>query len=334
MVDQIQYLNMVLQGCKISATCINAFKHRHFAFYDLVLQPGCRISKIRHFLGEIALAMRASSQPIIKTISSKGIVRLQLTHAAPEMINLVELYAKNPRPATFLPFLLGETDEGQPLWVDMSKNPHLLVAGTTGSGKSIFLHNIIFNALKTENLDLYLVDTKLVEFAPYVNHSKVKNVAQSYTDAIAVLENLCEIMEDRYALLKRFKISSVEDNPKLFKKILFVIDEAADLMLADKSRMFEKLLIKLAAKSRAAGIYIVLATQRPSVDVITGLIKANFPARMACKVASRTDSQVIMDMPGAENLCGRGDALFKSANVDIARLQIAFTSAALNCRHS
>lgn len=332
MTDPIEQLNKVLKGCKIAATCIHVFKHRHFAFYDLILDPGCRINKIRQFLGEIALAMRCTSTPIIKTIPSKGIVRLQLTHSSPEVIQLAELYATSPKGEGFLPFLLGETDEGKPLWVDMSKNPHLLVAGSTGSGKSIFLHNIIFNAFQTRDLDLYLVDTKLVEFSPYMNHPKVINVAQSYTDAIAVLENLCQIMETRYAYLKKFGLSSIENNPRLFKKILFVVDEAADLMLADKSRMFERLLIKLAAKSRAAGIYIVLATQRPSVDVVTGLIKANFPARLACKVTSRADSQIIMDIPGAENLCGRGDALFKNPNMDIARLQIAFTSSALNCR--
>ena len=332
MIERIQYLNQVLEGCKISARCVNANTHRHFAFYDLVLQPGCKISKIRSLLGEIALAMRSNSVPIVKAMSKKGIVRLQITHSAPELIDLDLFYKSATKPGGMLPFLLGETDEGIPLWADMAKNPHLLVAGSSGSGKSVFLHNIIYNAFQFDDLDLYLVDTKLVEFSQYINYKSVINVAQSYNDAINVLENLCEIMEDRYEYLKKYKLSSIEEYPKLFNKILFVIDEAADLMLVDKGRQFEKLLIKLAAKSRAAGIYIVLATQRPSVDVITGLIKANFPARLACKVASRVDSQVIMDMPGAENLCGRGDALFKSASIDTVRLQIAFTSAKLNIK--
>ena len=325
MTEAIQTLNRVLRGCKLDAECVHSHHHRHFAFYDLVLQPGCRISRIKHFINEIALAMRAETAPIVKSIPSKGLVRLQITRSAPEMIRFQDLIASNPAPEGGLPFLFSETDERQALWVDMNQNPHLLVAGSTGSGKSVFLHNLIYNALRREDIELFLVDTKLVEFHQYANEPQVHNVASNYLEALNVLETLCQVMEKRYQLWRQYNFTNLEQCPELFNKILLVIDEAADVLLADQGRMFEKTLIKLAAKSRAAGIHIVLATQRPSADIITGLIKTNFPARLACKVASRMDSQIVLDCPGAENLGGRGDALFKNMAHDLTRLQIALT---------
>lgn len=326
----IDTLNKVLDGCKIDAICVNANQYRHFSFYDLMLRPGCKISRINHFIREIALAMRTKTVPIIKTLPDKGIVRLQTTHAQPDIIDLPQLYLEEERPKGVLPFLFGETDEGNKLWIEMTKNPHLLVAGTTGSGKSVFFHNLIYNAIQFEDLDLYLVDTKKVEFGLYQGLPKVINLATDYEDAVSILENLCQIMEQRYQYMSDIGLSNFEQNLNLFNKILLIIDEAADLMLLDKSGHFEKYLIKLAAKSRAAGIFIVLGTQRPSVDVITGLIKANFPARLACKVSSKHDSQIIMDYSGAENLLGKGDALFKNPTMDSVRLQIAHVNLQTN----
>lgn len=321
-------LNQILESFKIKAVCVGTKEYKHFSFYDLELQPGTKISKISQYSKEIALAMKAKNVPIIKVIPERGIIRLQLVHKQAETLYFDELYQQSTIKKGFLPFLFGETDEGEHLWVDMSKNPHLLVAGATGSGKSIFLHNMIANAIKYDDVKLYLIDTKKVEFGPY-EHSNfsgiIAGLAKDYISATNMLEHLLEIMEMRFSYLDSLGLSNIEQ-VSLMNKIVVIIDEVADLMLLDKSGQFQSALIKLAAKSRAAGIYIILATQRPSVDVITGLIKANFPARLACKVSSRVDSQVILDFQGAENMIGQGDAIFKSPTYDSVRLQIAYVN--------
>lgn len=321
----INTLNDVLKSFKIDAICVDFKQHRHFSFYDLQLRPGCRISKINLLSKELALALKTRTIPMIKPISEQGIVRLQLTHKSAELLTFDELCANATPGKGILPFLLGETDEGQQLWMDMSQNPHLLVAGATGSGKTVLLHNIIANAARRKDTKLFLIDTKKVEFTPYENSIElVDGVATDYISAVSILEHLYEVMESRFNYLNEIGCSSIEQDPDMMDKILVIIDEAADLMLMDKTGQFESYLVRLAAKSRAAGIYIVLATQRPSVDVLTGLIKANFPARLACKVSSRIDSQIIIDRPGAEHLLGKGDALFKSPTNDDVRLQIAY----------
>lgn len=321
----INTLNDVLKSFKIDAICVDFKQHRHFSFYDLQLRPGCRISKINLLSKELALALKTRTIPMIKPISEQGIVRLQLTHKSAELLTFDELCANATPGKGILPFLLGETDEGQQLWMDMSQNPHLLVAGATGSGKTVLLHNIIANAARRKDTKLFLIDTKKVEFTPYENSIElVDGVATDYISAVSILEHLYEVMESRFNYLNEIGRSSIEQDPDMMDKILVIIDEAADLMLMDKTGQFESYLVRLAAKSRAAGIYIVLATQRPSVDVLTGLIKANFPARLACKVSSRIDSQIIIDRPGAEHLLGKGDALFKSPTNDDVRLQIAY----------
>lgn len=317
----------VLQSCKIEAECVGASTYRHFTYFDLKLKPGYKISRIKNSTAEIALAMHSRTPPILKQIPEKGLLRLQVTTSEPETIFLEDLLSRSKKPKGFLPFLIGETDEGQPLWMDISQNPHLLVAGATGSGKSVLLHVLIENAIRVPNLQLYLVDTKLVEFGRYQDLGSVVNIAQNLEDALGVLLSLTKTMETRYQLLEHYQLTKVEEAPDLFPPILVIIDEAADLMLADNSHQFEKTLIKLAAKSRAAGIYLVLATQRPSAEILTGIVRANFPARIACKTSSRVNSQIIIDQPGAENLGGRGDALLVSPQYSLTRFQVAFTSA-------
>ncbi len=328
MSNMVDALNKVFSSFKIKAKCIDANSHRHFAYFDVKLMPGCRINKIMSFSQEMAIEMRTSTAFSVKPIPEKGIVRLQTTIGKPETINLSDLYRQNPKPEGLIPFLIGETDEGKPLWVEMSKNPHLLIAGSTGSGKSVLLHNIIANASFVNDVDLFLVDTKKVEFNIYRSSSFsrfVKCVAQDFSSAIQVLKYLNRKMDDRYDAMCNYGISSIEQRPNLFKKIVLIVDEVSDLILYDKkNKEFENLVIRLAQKARAAGIYIVLATQRPSVDVITGLIKANFPARLSCKVSSKRDSMVILDTPGAESLAGRGDAILNNDIFDMVRLRVGY----------
>lgn len=320
-------LNNVLSGLKIEAECVTARKHRHMSFYDLVLRPRCRVRDIEALAVEIALAIKSRMIPIIKPVTEKGVVQIQSAHRPADVIDFHELYAAAERPAGGLPFLLGETTEGNPLWVDMAKNPHLLLAGGTGSGKSVLLHVLIANASKRKDVELYLTDTKAVEFSSYNNHGirpLVQGLTVTYSKTVEMFEHLHKHMNYRYDYMSKCGVSNVDAIPGIFNKILVVVDEAADLMLCDQKKRLEKLVVGLAQKSRAAGIYLVLATQRPSVDVITGLVKANFPARVACRVPSRTDSITVLDSAGAELLIGRGDAIIKNYNNDGTRFQSAF----------
>jgi S-DNA-T family DNA segregation ATPase FtsK/SpoIIIE len=331
MTEMASSLNKLFDAFNIKAKCVDAKKHRHFAFYDVKLDDGTRISRLTRYATELQIKMCAKTPIIVTPIPEKGIVRLSTTHDVASIIYFDKLYEEHvgSRPTNdFLPFLLGETDEGEPLWVDMAKNPHLLVAGATGSGKSIFLHNLIANAAKRHDVKLCLIDTKRVEFNVYTDERAkplVYYTANDYDNAISILDHLTTIMEGRYRYMAEHGMQSVEDNGGVFDKWVVVIDEAADLMLFNKrDKTFEHLVVRLAQKARAAGIYMVLATQRPSVDVLTGLIKSNFPARLSCKVSTKVDSRVVLDQHGAENLAGRGDAIIKQPAGEATRLQVAF----------
>ena len=325
--NDILTINKLFEGFNIKATCIGAERHRHFVYYDVELDPGTRISRISRYRDELAIAMKAKTSLIVKPIPGKGIVRLQTTHRVADKLMFNQLYRKTKPPSDYiLPFLFGETDEGNPLWVDMVKNPHLLVAGSTGSGKSVFLQLLIANAAKRNDTRLFLIDTKRVEFNIYrdsVFSNLIHSVDNDFEGAMRTLKLLIGIMTERYKYMASIGVQSMEENP-IFDKFVLIIDEAADLMLYDRTKSFEKQIAKLAQLARAAGIYMVFATQRPDVSVVTGLIKANFPARLACKVTSKIDSKVVLDKMGAEALAGRGDALFTSPVSDLQRLQVAY----------
>ena len=323
----IAQLNDTLTGLKIDAECIGARQSRHFGFYDVKLGFKCRVKKLEGVAEEIALRIKSRTTPIVRPLRDQGIVRLQVVNSDAKVLDFASTYPLS-KGKGMMPFLFGETDEGEVLWNDMTMNPHMLVAGSTGSGKSVFLHVLVANAVRTSRVRLYLVDPKGVEFAPY-RHASMKNVvwniSQKYDETIYMLEGLIDEMEQRYAILQQEGFSSLEQAPWMFDKILVVIDEVADIILLDgRSKRFENLVVKLAQKSRAAGIYLTLATQRPSVDVLTGLIKANFEARLSFKVTSQVDSRVILDHSGAEHLVDRGDAIFKNRAFNSVRLQTAF----------
>jgi len=330
--EMIDELNCFLNNLSIKAKCISAKSHRNMAFYDLQINPGTKIKQIQSFTPELALLLKSKTNPIVKPMPELGIVRLQVAHGSSKKLSFESCYNYNDTPKdNLVPFLFGETDEGNKLWVDMSKNPHMLVAGATGSGKSTFLHLLIHNIkLLNKNgyrIDLFLSDPKSVEFSKYKNNNNynfVRDISNDYKSTVDMLKNIQELMTNRYSYFSKLGISSVEQLPNYFKKYFVIIDEASYFMMHDKrNKNFENLIVDLAQRSRAAGVYLILATQRPSTDVITGLIKANFPARLACKVSSKTDSNVIIDSIGAECLLGRGDAILKNYENDFTRLQIA-----------
>lgn len=316
-------MNEILQAFHIDALCVNAEQHRHLAFFDIKLLNGCRIRSIEVLIREIGLALKTKTTPIVCPIMESGVVRIKAAFDNAPILPF-DVLANSGVGFGTLPVVIGESDTGEPLWVDIAGLPHILVAGSTGSGKSTFLHVLIANVMRRNDVELYLSDPKHgVEFSRYAH--KATYIAKDYDSNIYMLEALTEKMEKRYQLINESGVFHVG------MKSLVIIDEVADLMLADKrnkSSKFEDLLCNLAAKARAAGIYIVCATQRPSVDVITGLIKANFPARLACKVASSVDSKIILDRIGAESLLGRGDAILKSPQHDFVRFQVAFVNSA------
>jgi S-DNA-T family DNA segregation ATPase FtsK/SpoIIIE len=202
----------------------------------------------------------------------------------------------------------------------MAQAPHMLVGGTTGSGKSTVLHTMIANLIP-HNCILHLMDTKNVEFAPYDCGFKNIKVFREYNQCLEQLKALTQEMEWRYNNL------SVKDLPYH----VLIIDEFADIIIQDETKEFQTTLCKLAQKSRAAKIHIILATQRPSANIINGSIKANFPTRLSCKVASALESKIVLDGKGAEKLNGHGDALIKSN--DCMRFQVAYTTPQEICEY-
>ena len=229
-----------------------------------------------------------------------------------------------------LPICMGADIKGTPIFADLAKMPHLLIGGTTGSGKSVGLNTFILSliaAKKPSEVKFVMIDPKKIEFSVYNNQKYMYGpVITESGDAVEVLSFLAKEMDNRYEIFAENMVKNLSEYNERgdghLPYIICVIDEFSDLMATDKD--VEKDVMRIAQKARAAGIHLLLATQRPSVDVVTGVLKANFPTRLAYKVASRVDSQTILDTPGAENLIGRGDCLFLASDGNLKRLHGAY----------
>jgi S-DNA-T family DNA segregation ATPase FtsK/SpoIIIE len=323
--ELIQDFNSILQSFKIKATCVDYKKIDNYFYYEVKLGPNGRVKDIQKFGDEISLALKTPCKPSMKVLHQEGVVRLEFISPREQPLRLFDLFSNRGLPKGEINCLLGRSVDGQRVWMDLAQNPHMLVAGTTGSGKSTLLHNIIANLLNYNDVQTYLIDPKNIEFCQYDRKIPSIKVLYTYDEAVALLVKLIDIMESRYAFMRMGKPASE------LKSIVVVIDEFADLILQDQGEAFYLSLCRLAQKSRAAKIHIVLATQRPSVNVINGTIKANFPARIACRVASHVDSKVILDSSGAENLLGKGDAMLRDNGRFMERFQIAYTDATEVC---
>lgn len=313
----IDYFNKILSSFKLKAQCVSYNKLDNYFYYDLKLHPNARVRDINKYADELSLALQTPGKPSLKILHAQGLVRVEFALPRENSLKLFD-YFDNQIPKGQINCLLGQTVDGQKLWMDLTENPHMLVSGTTGSGKSILLHNLVANLLNYNDVDICLVDPKRIEFSEYESLRRTQ-VFYTYDDSLQLLRLLLEVMEARYEYLR------LGQNIDSLRSIVLIIDEFADLILQDKDDIFFSSLCKLAQKCRAAKIYIVLATQRPSVNIINGSIKANFPARIACKVASYIDSKVILDYAGAENLLGKGDALVRDNFRAMERFQIAYT---------
>ncbi|MEO0293372.1 MAG: DNA translocase FtsK 4TM domain-containing protein [candidate division WOR-3 bacterium] len=280
---------------------------------------GIKLSKISNLANDIALALHSEKIRIIAPIPGKGVVGIEVPNKTRETVFLKELIEnetfQNNTSITYVP--IGKNITGQPFYYSIALMPHLLIAGATGSGKSVFINSIITSLLykaTPDDIRFILIDPKRIELSIYngIPHL-IRSVITEQSIAIQYLNKALECMEQRYKEFARVGVRDIQGyNSKIRDKkpyILIIIDELADLMMRS-GREVENAVIRLAQMSRAVGIHLILATQRPSVDVITGLIKANFPARIAFQVASIHDSKTILDTKGAEKLLGGGDMLF------------------------
>lgn len=324
--DAIKNFNTILNNFKLNAQCVNYHRNDNYFHYDLQLNSNIRIKDIQKISDEIALALKAPCKPSFKILHQEGIVRLEFAKNSDSSLNLISMLENSPLIKGELPCLLGRQSDGQNMWMDLSNNPHMIISGTTGSGKSTLLHNIIGNLLRIKNIDISLIDPKRIEFAAYNKFNNI-TVNYSYNSALATIESTLELMEFRYELL------NINDDGSNLTPLVLIIDEFSDLILQDENSKFYNALCKLAQKCRAAKIYLILSTQRPTANIINGNIKANFPARIACKVSSHVDSKVILDAVGAENLIGKGDALVRDNSRYLDRFQVAYASAAENIKH-
>src|ERR1019366_3086392 len=284
--EKINELNSILQSFGIGAKCQDYREYKNASIFDLSLKPGTRIGSIEKYLSEISLALK-TSRPTLKILPESGIVQLEIVKSQDRTISLFDIANKHIRPKGKLSCLLGEKLNGSPLWMDIVSSPHTLIGGASGSGKTTLLHNLIANLLLFPNVNLFLFDPKNIEFHEYDNFlpSKLK-VSFDYQECRSTLEELSSQMDRRYLLMKEFNITA-----DYFPFIVLIIDEFADLVSQDSDHTFIKLLTRLGQKSRSAGIHLILSTQRPSIDIVSGSIKTNFPARISGRVSTGTDSR-------------------------------------------
>ncbi|HVP01543.1 MAG TPA: DNA translocase FtsK 4TM domain-containing protein [Solirubrobacteraceae bacterium] len=314
----------------VEATIVGTVAGPHITRYELRLAPGTKMNKVGNLKDDIAYALAATDIRILAPIPGKQAVGVEVPNRRRRVVTLGDVYGEVPRDASPLTVFLGKDVSGKPVCADLAKMPHLLVAGTTGAGKSgcvnAMLSSILLRATP-DQVRLVLVDPKQVELNHYeaIPHL-LTPVITSPRMAANALQNLVREMEWRYGIMSVARTRSlvelnrhrVAEGDEPLPYILCVIDELADLMMVAPADV-EDSVIRLAQKARAVGIHLVLATQSPRVDVITGMIKANVPSRIAFAVSSQTDSRVILDHNGAESLLGQGDMLFSP--VGSSRLQ-------------
>jgi DNA segregation ATPase FtsK/SpoIIIE, S-DNA-T family len=322
----------------VEAKIVGIVSGPHVSRYELRLAPGTKVKKVTELANDLAYALASTDIRILAPIPGKQAVGVEVPNTRRRIVRLGDIYAGRPEKTSPLVAWLGKGIDGNAVWTDLAKMPHVLVAGTTGSGKSGCVNAILSSILmqaSPNDVRLVLVDPKQVELNHYENVPHLLTpVVTSPRLAANVLANLIGEMESRYGIMGEARARNLAELNRARAKagepplphILCVIDELADLMMVSPAEV-EDSIIRLAQKSRATGIHLVLATQRPSTDIITGTIKVNIPARIAFAVSSQTDSRVILDQGGAEALLGQGDMLFRGAGTSkLQRIQGAFVT--------
>lgn len=320
---KIQDLLEKLKQFKIEGDVVRTYTGPIVTTFEFKPAPNVKVSKILNLQDDLAMALKAQTIRIQAPIPGKDVVGIEVPNETSEIIYLREIldsdiFQNSKSPLTII---LGKDIVGQPFITDLKKLPHLLVAGTTGSGKSVGINSMILSLLyknSPDDLKLIMIDPKMLEFSMYndIPHLLTPVITKPM-EAINALANMVKEMEKRYAMMADTRTKNIENYNEKAKKngydtfpyIVIIIDELADLMMTSGKEV-ELSIARLAQMARASGIHLVVATQRPSVDVVTGLIKANLPSRISYKVGQKVDSKIILDSMGAESLLGRGDMLF------------------------
>ncbi|MCC7211110.1 MAG: DNA translocase FtsK 4TM domain-containing protein [Candidatus Brocadia sp.] len=353
--QRAQVLKNTLEQFNVKSEVVEIERGPVITMYEVELAPGTKVGKVVSLSDDLAIALKAPSVRVVAPLMGKSSIGIEVPNIQREMVMLRELLdaSEEVRKKMSIPLLIGKDVAGNPVISDLASMPHLLIAGTTGSGKSVCLNSVILSILflrHPHQVQLLLVDPKMVEFSLFreIPHL-ISPVVTDMKKASAVLEWAVNKMEERYALLasvgvkhingyNRLGMSEIrkrlnpegdvnlEGVPFHLPHVVIVVDELADLMMV-ASKEVEGSVIRLSQKSRAVGIHLILATQRPSVDVITGLIKSNLPSRISFYVASKVDSRTILDQNGAEKLLGSGDMLFLPPGTSkLVRVQGAYVS--------
>jgi S-DNA-T family DNA segregation ATPase FtsK/SpoIIIE len=324
----------------VEARIVGTVTGPHVSRYELKLAPGTKVSKITQLKDDLAYALASTDIRILAPIPGKQAVGVEVPNQRRRLVRLGDIYGGRPQGGSPLVAWLGKDISGSAVWTDLQKMPHALIAGTTGSGKSgsvnAILSSILLHASPNE-VRMVLVDPKRVELNHYEKIPHLLTpVVTSPRLAANVLNNLIAEMESRYQIMEVARSRNLGELNRIRERdgeaplpyILCVIDELADLMMVSPAEV-EDAIIRLAQKARAVGIHLLLATQRPSTDIITGTIKVNIPSRIAFAVSSQVDSRVILDQGGAETLLGQGDMLFRPAGTSkMQRIQGAFITEA------
>lgn len=333
-----EQLVQTLSHFGVDATIVGQIAGPRVIRYELQLAPGTKVSKVAGLKDDLSYALATTEIRILAPIPGKQAVGVEVPNLSPKLVTLGDIFGDMPGQASPLSVWLGKDISGNAVWTDLARMPHLLIAGTTGSGKSGCINTLLTSILLRSTPDevrMILIDPKRIELNYYESIPHLLTpVVSNPKEASAVLQNVVAEMERRYERLSIIRARNLPEANRTFKArgeeplpyLLVVIDELADLMMVSPQAV-EDAIIRLAQKSRAVGIHLVLATQRPSVDVITGMIKANVPSRIAFAVSSQTDSRVILDTSGAESLLGQGDMLFKPLGTSrMQRVQGAYVA--------
>jgi S-DNA-T family DNA segregation ATPase FtsK/SpoIIIE len=338
--ENIKIIKTTLENFGISAEVVEVTIGPTVTRYAIKPPEGIKLSKILSLQNDLALALATNNIRIEAPIPGRALIGIEVPNIKKAIVRLRSLIESSNflENESLLYFPLGRLVSGEPMYIDLSTLPHILIAGTTGSGKSVFIHSMITSILlknTPETLNIILVDPKRVELVRYESlpHLLMDPVLDT-KKIVPVMNWLIKEMEERYSTFQNYRVRDIDSynkiqiqkKQKIMPRILFIIDEMADLMIKH-GNLIEATIVRLTQMARATGIHLVLATQRPSVDVVTGLIKANIPNRICFKVASQVDSRTVLDYGGAEKLIGAGDMLFISSQFGgIKRIQAPWLS--------
>ena len=337
-VEKSKILQSTFNNFGIEVKIVKAIVGPSITQFQILPTPGTKVSKIVNLSNDIALNLAAKDVRIEAPIPGKSLIGIEIPNTVNELVTMKEVFV-NDKDNSPLSVALGKDVSGEAIFTRIDKTPHLLIAGSTGSGKSVCVNTIITSILlknKPDKVKLIMIDPKMVELSIYdgIPHL-LTSVVTDPLKAADVLHKVVLEMESRYREFARTRVRNIEGYNKIAEKdpdykelpyIVVIIDELADLMMVS-SKEVEESIARIAQKARAAGIHMIIATQRPSVDVITGVIKTNIPSRIAFAVSSSVDSRTILDKSGAETLLGKGDMLYLSADSSKpVRIQGAFLS--------